>query len=45
MTDIYELYRRTLTTPEQAVRASQKRPSVLPGFFAAQPPAPVQALP
>jgi itaconate CoA-transferase len=44
MSDIQELYRRKLTTPEEALRGLPKRASILLGFFAAQPPALVRAL-
>jgi itaconate CoA-transferase len=44
MSDIQMLYRRKLTTAGEALRGLPKRGSVLLGFFAAQPPALVQAL-
>jgi itaconate CoA-transferase len=44
MSDFTDLYRRKLTTPEEALRGLPRRSVVLLGFFAAQPPALVQAL-
>jgi itaconate CoA-transferase len=44
MSDSKDLYRRKLTTPEQALRDLPRRSVVLLGFFAAQPPSLVQAL-
>jgi itaconate CoA-transferase len=44
MSDIKDLFRRRLATPEQALRGLPRRGSVLLGFFAAQPQALVQAL-
>jgi itaconate CoA-transferase len=44
MSDLKDLYRRKLTTPEQALRGLPRRSSVLLGFFAAQPPSLVQAV-
>jgi itaconate CoA-transferase len=44
MSDIHDLYRRKLTTAEQALHGLPRCASVLLGFFAAQPPALVRAL-
>jgi itaconate CoA-transferase len=44
MSDNQDLYRRKLTTPSQALCGIPRRCSVLLGFFAAQPPALIQAL-
>ena len=44
MSDIHDLYRRKLTTPENALDGLPRRATVLLGFFAAQPPSLVQAL-
>jgi itaconate CoA-transferase len=44
MSDLKDLYRRKLTTPEESLRGLPRRSSVLLGFFAAQPPSLVQAL-
>jgi itaconate CoA-transferase len=44
MSAIQDLYRHKLTTPEQALHGLPRRATILLGFFAAQPPALVQAL-
>lgn len=44
MSNFQALYRSRLTTPDAALRDLPKRCSILLGFFAAQPPALVQAL-
>jgi itaconate CoA-transferase len=44
MTDIHDVYRSRLISPHDALRDLPRRCSVLLGFFAAQPPALVQAL-
>jgi itaconate CoA-transferase len=44
MSNFQTLYRSRLTTPDAALRDLPKRCSILLGFFAAQPPALVQAL-
>jgi itaconate CoA-transferase len=44
MTDIHDIYRSRLTSPQDALRDLPRRCDVLLGFFAAQPPALVQAL-
>jgi itaconate CoA-transferase len=44
MADVHDLYRRKLTTPENALDGLPRRSTVLLGFFAAQPPSLVQAL-
>jgi itaconate CoA-transferase len=44
MSDVHDLYRRKQTTPNEALRGLPRSASILLGFFAAQPPALVQAL-
>jgi itaconate CoA-transferase len=44
MSDFKDLYRRKLTTPEEALHGLPRRSVILLGFFAAQPPSLVQAL-
>jgi itaconate CoA-transferase len=44
MPDIHDLYRRKLTTPEVALKTLPRRATVLLGFYAAQPPALVNAI-
>jgi len=44
MTDINDMYRSRLTSAQDALGALPRHCSVLLGFFAAQPPALVQAL-
>ena len=44
MTDFHDLYSRKLTKPAEALRGLQRRCTILLGFFAAQPPALVEAL-
>jgi itaconate CoA-transferase len=44
MSDIHDLYRRKLATPESALHGLPRRTTVLLGFFAAQPPSLVEAL-
>src|SRR5262245_30850346 len=44
MSGFKDLYKRRLTTPQEALRGMPRRSVVLLGFFAAQPPLLVQAL-
>jgi itaconate CoA-transferase len=44
VSNVQDLYSRKLTTPSEALRGLPERCSILLGFFAAQPPALVQAL-